>query len=150
MPIIDDDIKKIERVLVQFTMFALKEYPSVANGYHITGYKQRLAKLQMNSLHRRRINVAITTMYDILNGHWNCPSVRADIEFRSNDRNLRRIEYVRITDRKLRITPAAPLTQMCRLANSVSDNFKNATSRSNFIATIRKIPDQTFEIPILV
>lgn len=52
-------------------------------------------------------STAITTLYDILDGH--CPSVRADIEINSNERNLRRTEYVRVNDRKMKITPEVAL-----------------------------------------
>lgn len=36
-------------------------------------------------------------LYDFLNDHWNWPSVHADIEINTNDRNIRRTEYMRIT-----------------------------------------------------
>lgn len=74
-------------------------------------------------------STAITTLYDILDGH--CPSVRADIEINSNERNLRRTEYVRVNDRKMKITPEVALTQIRKLANTELGSFKNASCRSN-------------------
>lgn len=52
-----------------------EEYPPIANRFRISSYVQHLAKLQMHHLRRKRIKVAITTLYDILNGHWNHPSI---------------------------------------------------------------------------
>ena len=49
---------KIESVLKQFTMFALREYPNASNNYIISSYDQRLLKLEMQSLDIRRINSA--------------------------------------------------------------------------------------------
>lgn len=42
-------------VLLQFTMFALREYPNQLNGFRITALKERLSLLQMKSLNRCRI-----------------------------------------------------------------------------------------------
>ena len=52
-------IDTIESVQKQFTMFALREYPNEANNYHISPYEDRLERLNMIKLERRRINIAL-------------------------------------------------------------------------------------------
>lgn len=144
LPFFDIHKNKIESIQKQFTMFALKEYPSEANGYQIKSYSARLSELNMISLHRRRINSSIVLIYDILNSHTNCPSVRDFMELNSNSRNLRRIEYIKITDKHMKLSLAAPITQMCRYANLTHECFSQSSSRSNFITLLHKVPNAQF------
>jgi hypothetical protein len=132
---------KIESILKQFTMFARKEYPAAANDYKITSYDNRLSDLSMESLDRRRINTSITFIYDIIHGLSNCPSIRDDIAVDNNSRVLRHNEYIKITDKHMRLALKAPLPQMCRNANKVVDIFINSTNRNNFISRIRSSPN---------
>lgn len=144
LPFHDIHRKKIESIQKQFTMFALKEYPSVANNFHIRSYQQRLNDLNMISLQRRRLNASLIMIYDILNGHTNCPSIREEVEINSNLRSLRRREYVKINDKRMKLSLAAPLPQMCKFANLVPDCFTQTTSRSSFITSLRNIPNTDF------
>lgn len=131
---------KIESILKQFTMFARKEYPSASNNYKITSYDQRLNALEMQSLDRRRINSSITFIYDVIHGLTNCQSIREDLTVDINSRALRHKEYIKITDKNMRLTLKAPLPQMCKSANKVADIFTKSTSRNNFISLIRSSP----------
>jgi len=124
-------------------MFARKEYPNAQNNYKITSYNQRLAELNMTSLRRRRVNGAVTQLYDIINGTANCPIVRENVSF-DRERALRHSERIRIVDKHMKLALETPVTQMCKMANRVSDLFISSTSRSNFISSVRKTPDETF------
>lgn len=139
-------IDKIERVLKQFTQFARKEYPTVANGYKITEYKERLRALSMSSLERRRVNASIVFMYDIVNGTANCPNVRNDIAIGESMRTLRHTDYLKIKDNLMDKQIRAQLPQMCKYSNKVANQFQSATSRSNFISSVRNEQSQKFSL----
>ena len=132
---------KIERILKQFTMFARKEYPSVSNNYKITSYDQRLKSLDMVTLDRRRINVSIIFMYDLIHDLINCQSIRNDISVDSNSRTLRHNEYVKIIDKNMKLTLKAQLPQICKNSNRVADIFTQSKSRNNFISLLRASPN---------
>lgn len=146
LPFYEVHRKKIESIQKQFTMFACKEYPSVANNYKITPYDQRLAKLGMISLQRRRINSSLIFLRDILNGNMNCPSIKQDIAVHTNDLNLRQTECFKLTDRQMKLAKTTPINQFCKFANRIPDAFSNETSRSKFITTIRSKSDETFKM----
>lgn len=143
-PFYDVNSKKIESILKQFSMYARREYQNEANSYHISSYMTRLADLNMSSVERRRANSCLIFMYDILHGQANCQSMREAITYNTIDNRLRRQEFVRINDKKLKLALTTPLAQMVRLSNAVPDLFRDATSRTNFISRTRAIDDSAF------
>lgn len=118
-------------------MFARKEYPSATNNYKITSYENRLKALDMVSLDRRRINSSLTFIYDVIHGHTNCQSIRDDITTDNNSRALRHNEFVKITDKNMKLALKTPIAQMCKYANKAADIFAKSLSRSNFISLVR-------------
>lgn len=146
LPFYDVHIKNIERVLRQFTMFALKEYPSEANQYIITPYKERLESLGMTSLHRRRINSSLVFLYDTINGNTGGSLVKHDLLLHTNNRNIRRTEVFRVADKKLKLALSIPISQMCKYANKVPEKFTNAVNRTSFITSIRNTDDTIFGV----
>lgn len=136
--------KKIEGVLKNFTMFALKEYPNQSNNYKISSFACRLNKLKMKSLFRRRINSSILFTYDLIMGFTHCPGVRRMLERNSNQRNLRRIEPFKIINTRLARTQSASITQICKWANHIDANTYMLPSRNLFKLNISKIQDSDF------
>lgn len=135
----------IEAVLNKFTRFALREYPNPAlNIYRISPYEDRLKRLDMISLNRRRINNALIFLYDLLNNNVHCPYVKELFYVSPNVRNLRDVERFRIIDPNLSRTSNAPITLICKYANCVKDIFSNATSRNNFKSLLADINDDAF------
>lgn len=120
-PVHDIHINKIESVQKQFTMFALNEYPNASNNYRISSYRDRLIKLQMHSLNRRRINSALNFMYDLVNSSDFCTILKNEIVINPNNRNLRRTELVKLTDRKMELAILLPLNKYCRLCNRIPE-----------------------------
>lgn len=137
---------KIESILRQFTMYACREYPNANNDYHITSYIDRLKKLNMISLNRRRINNALLFFYDLLNDNIHCPFVKSLFCINPNVRNFRDPERFKITDLNISRNPNAPITLICKYANLVKNIFIDATSRNNFKNLLSKISDETFLI----
>ena len=139
LPFHNTRINQIESVQIQFTMFALREYQTAENGYHIAPYNDRLSRLEMTKLERRRMEIAILLFYDIINGIIHCPNLRDAIIINLNERNLREstIERFKLAKTSHRMTTYAPINQMCKLANIVSNLFDEATSRSNFKSRIK-------------
>jgi ribonuclease P/MRP protein subunit RPP40 len=146
LPFYEIHKNRIESILKQFSMFVLKEYPSAANNYKITPYSQRLGKLNMTSLNRRRINASILFMYDVLNGLSNCPTIADDLITNANNRNLRRNEFIKINDKSMKLAITSPVPLMCKQSNLVPELFSNSTSRTNFITLVRNISDNVFSI----
>ena len=132
---------KIESILRQFTMYAMREYPNQANGYHITPYKDRLSLLGMHSLDRRRINSSIMFIYDLIFDNIHCPSVRSEISFNESIRNLRHTELIKIKNRHLQLTP---LSQMCKYSNLVSELFLQPINRNKFKSILNRSCDEIF------
>ena len=134
MPYQHNWIDTIESIQKQFTMFALREYPNEENNYHISSYENRLERLGMTKLERRRINFALLFFFDVMNDIVPCSQIKNEIVLNTNPCNLREstIETFRINDLTLRMEKTASLNQICKLANLVADLFKDTTSRSNF------------------
>lgn len=132
---------KIESILKQFTMFARKEYPSASNGFQITSYYNRLKALDMVSLDRRRINSSVIFMYDLLHDLTNCQSIRNDVAVNDRSRDLRNTEFVKIIDKKMKLSLKSPLAQTCKFSNKVADIFAKSISRNNFITLLRAVPN---------
>lgn len=144
LPYYDIHKNKIESCLRQFTMFALKEYPNASNNYKISSYSMRLDKLNMQSLQRRRINAAVMFMYDLLQENAHCPSLRSEIAMHQNERNLRNVNCFKINDKGLRNSPAAPLTQICKMSNKVHDLFATHRKRPTFKKHLIALSDNIF------
>lgn len=77
----------------------------------MTPYKQRLVKLNMSSLNRRRIDASNAFLFDILNSNTNCPSIRRILE--TNNRRLRSNECMKITDKKMKLALSALIPEIC-------------------------------------
>lgn len=134
----------IESIPRQFTMFALHEYPNVANNYQIASYEDRLNRLKMTKLDRRRINTALIFLYDLINNNIHCPLVKELFYINPNIRNFRNAEMFKIKDSKLSRTISAPITQICKYANLIKDLFIEASSRNNFKKLLYKLNDDIF------
>jgi len=132
-------INRIESVQKQFTMFALREYPTAENGYHIASYDDRMARLEMYKLERRRLNTALVTFYDLVNGNIHCPNLKDAVIINSNPLNLREtsVRKFKLKSTAIQQIDKAPINQMCKLANIVNDLFVEATSRTNFKSLVR-------------
>lgn len=137
---------KIESVLVQFTMYALNEYPNANNDYKITNYNGRLGKLEMISLQRRRINTALMFIYDLVYENLHCPLLREEIAINENHRNLRHSTFTpfSIRDKHLKLHVTAPINQACNLANIVKQLFLTPVSRNSFKNSIKSLNDGVF------
>ncbi|RYE04832.1 MAG: hypothetical protein EOP33_08405 [Rickettsiaceae bacterium] len=137
-------IDKIESVQKQFSMFALREYPNVTNNYKIHSYIDRLSKLNMDSLHKRRTETALVFFYNLINDLIHCPRLKDEIVMNDNSHNLRphTIEMFKMKDTTLQHANSAPLHQMCKWANKLKEEFQQATSLNNFKTLIRPKIDE--------
>lgn len=132
---------KIESILRQFSMFALREYPTPENNYRISSYDQRLSKLNMNSLQRRRVNSALIFMFDIVHNNVHCPLLRQEILMNNSSRHLRQTDFVRLRDPSLRLARTDPINQHCRLANKISGLMRVPSTKNAFRSQLIKIED---------
>ncbi|RYE05026.1 MAG: hypothetical protein EOP33_07750, partial [Rickettsiaceae bacterium] len=82
-------IDRIESVQKQFSMFAFREYPSVANNFKISTYSSRLEKLNLDSLHKRRTESALVFLYNMINNNVHCPRLKDEIMVNENPHSLR-------------------------------------------------------------
>lgn len=131
-------INLIESVQKQFTMFALKEYPTVSNHYHISSYESRIERLEMVKLERRRTNAALLFFYRLINNQIHCPLLGGEIVIQSNQFNFRdsTLRKFKIKNQSLH-QPESPINQICRFANIVGDLFNIASSCNNFKTLIK-------------
>lgn len=136
--------EKIESILKQFTMFALREYPSVTNNFKISSFNERLCKLDMQSLQRRRLNSATLFMYDLIHNNIHCPGLKNEIGVDANARALRRSEHIKIKNKQLRLIPTAPITQIANISNKVAELFKLQITRNSFKSKLLNLNDDNF------
>lgn len=122
-PVHDVHINKIESVQKQFTMFALNEYPNASNNYRISSYRDRLKTLNMHSLNRRRINSALYFMYDLVISSNFCSNLKNEITLNPVNRNLRRTEFIKLSDRRMELSLLLPINKFCRLCNKIPEIF---------------------------
>lgn len=146
LPITSTRSDSIESVLRQFSMYALREYPSQLNNYQISSYDTRLKKLNMISLHRRRIQNALLFLFDLANDNIHCPFVKELFCLNLNVRNLRDVEHFKITDLNLSRTPNAPITIICKYANIIKNLFIQNPSRNQFKQMLFKLDDDIFQL----
>lgn len=133
---------EIESVLRQFTMFALKEYPNESNNFHISSFNNRLKRLGMAKLCRRRINYALLFLYDVLNDNIHCPFVRDLFYINANNRNFRNSELFKISD--VNLMQNVPITLICKYANLVKHLFIESSSRLTFKKSLFQLSDDMF------
>lgn len=142
LPFYEIHKNKIERVLKQFSMYALKEYPTEANNYRINPYTHRLKKLEMCSLTRRRINTAIIFLYDTINNLNNCTNIKNDLTRNQNVNNLRRRETFKLSNIYLQAT-STPIAQIVKFANQCPNIF-DGSNRTKFISQLKSVDDNSF------
>ena len=139
-------IDRIESVQKQFAMFAFREYPSVANNFKISTYSSRLKKLNLDSLHKRRTESALTFFYNLINNNVHCPRLKDEIIVNENPHSLRQssVEMFRIKNITLQRADDAPINQMCKWANTLKEVFQQATSLNNFKTLLKPRIDELF------
>lgn len=122
-------------------MFTFREYPNVTNNFTIPSYDDRLTRLGMVSLHKRRVNTSMLFFYDLLSNNIHCPRLKDEVTIRENPHNLRAasVETFVIQDKVLRLADKLPLHQMCKMANKIAGNFINAESRNKFESSLRAL-----------
>lgn len=146
LPFHDIHKNKIESILRQFSMYVLREYPNSENNYRISSYNERLSKLNMVSLQRRRVNAAVTFLFDLVHNNVHCPLLYHEIELNNNTRNLRQSEFIIIKDSALKLALTAPITQMCKFSNKVSSVLNLPISRNTFKSKLLSINNERFNI----
>lgn len=70
---------KIESVQKEFAKFALREYPNVNNNFIIPRYSDRLNRLEVLPLLRRRIVTTMRFMFDLFDENIHCPRLEDEI-----------------------------------------------------------------------
>lgn len=144
MPFYEVHKNKLESCLKQFSMFALKEYPNSSNNYKISSYTDRLDKLNMMSLQRRRINTGLIFLKNLLDNNVHCPSIKNLISTTSNERGLRNIQLFKLNDKNLSNSHTAPLNQIIKWANKTPSIYQSISSSHTFKNELLKIPNDTF------
>lgn len=132
---------EIEKIQKRFTIYALRcrrdpishKYPS---------YKSRCEQLKLETLSRRRRNVEIFLMYDIITEKINVLELSNRIQFNRPSRTTRHAEFLRVKAFRVNYAFNAPMNRMAILFNKIYAYFRDCISRNGFRNTIKKLDDQ--------
>jgi len=115
-------IDRIEAVQKRFLRFALR-YFNWPDPFNLPAYEYRLLFLNLPTLYNRRIVSDFLFVYQIVNGVVYSPSIREQINFRSNPHNLRDVELFDVPSHSTDYGKYEPITRMLQEVNQLSRFF---------------------------
>lgn len=106
--------------------------------YALTPYTDRLAKFDVTTLVRRRINASILFIHGIISGKINAPCLREQIILNSGVRTLRNPEFIRIKLCRTDASTFSPFNNACHVYNHAA-MFIDPTSFRRILRPMGKI-----------
>lgn len=145
MPHNDDQIKRIESVQKQATIFLTGEYKNrAAHNYVLTPYIERCISVDLTTLIRRRLNAAVMFIHKIISGRYQSPALRGELILNTGIRSLRKPEFIKIKNYRTERSLFSPLNIACRAFNHVALFVDPTLPSSNFKSQLLRLTDGQF------
>lgn len=128
-----DDIESVQR---QFVMYALGDTNRIPP-YRLAPYEERCAKLGLNTLVARRLEINIMAAYDVFNGVYGDRNIEIKLVKVKRNRVLRENRLLEETLYLSDYSYNQPIARITRLINEFAELM--TLSRSRFKVEIRKV-----------
>lgn len=143
-PFYNVDNKRIESIQKQFLLYALRRLGWNRDTFVLPTYSSRCQLINIETLARRRVNLSIFFIYDIMKGFLDAPALADTLRLNTPTINLRTNRTFHVQSYSTNYAANEPINRMCSLFNRVSNIFNASTTRDQFRTAIRDLPDDFF------
>ena len=135
----------IESVQRQAVIYLHEDYKTRAeNNYVLPSYSIRCAELDLVSLQRRRINMAILFIHKLITGRYNTNSIRSQMSLNTGVRTIRNPEFIRIPFCKTEYARNSSFIWACRAFNFAALFIDPTISTWEFKSKLVRLSDDCF------
>lgn len=128
---------KIESIQKKFLIYALRRTVRRDESFRLPSYESRCESIKIESLSRRRFNLAAMFVFDILNGRVDSPSLRSKLRINIPARALRNNEYLVIESHRVNYGLYEPINHISRVFNMFAHLFAPSVTRPAFRSGIK-------------
>lgn len=132
-------MNKIESIQKKFLMYALRRTVRRDRNYRLPSYLDRCASINIEPLWRRRINLNILFVYDLLSGRIKSPALLSLVRFNNPVRTFRRTELLVVDFHRTDYGQHEPMNNIVRMFNYFSDLYDQSLTRNVFRTRVRSM-----------
>jgi len=130
-------IAEIESIQKKFVMYALRRTVRRDSNFRLPPYDSRCKTIGIESLARRRINLSVFFIYDVLTNRIDAPHLSSHVIVHQSNRVFREYEFLSINTHRTDYGMYEPLNNMCMVFNYFAYLFDRSTSRNVFRNNVR-------------
>lgn len=120
-----------------FNIYALRRTVRRDSNYRLPPYDSRCKTIGIESLARRRINLSVFFIYDVLTNRIDAPKLSSHVIIHQSNRVFRENEFFSINNHRTDYGMYEPLNNMCMFFNHFAYLFDRSTSRNVFRNKVR-------------
>lgn len=145
MPYTKEMKGKVESVQKQAVIFLNEDYLNREPGVFVLhDYTERCEKLGLQTLSRRRMNLAVLFIHKLISGRINAPALRGELIINDGIRSLRRPEFIRLKNLRTERALFSPFNLSCRAFNLVALFVDPTLPFYAFRERLLRLPDSAF------
>lgn len=130
-------ISRIESIQKKFLMYALRRTVHRDHNYRLPNYLERCASIEIEPLWRRRINLNVMYVFDLLRGRINSPNLASKIRFNNPVREFRVNEFLVVDFHRTDYGQHEPMNSIIRMFNAFSQLYDESLTRNVFRSRVR-------------
>ena len=115
------------------------------NDYQLRPYTVRCTELEIHTISRRRINMCIFLLHDIISGRLKSSYLRDQLSFVKINYFTRSPDFIKLPNCRLDCVKNSPFRLACKLYNLISLFVDVTIDRDTFKRKVSEIPDAIFE-----
>lgn len=143
-PFYNVDSNKIESIQKQFVLYALRGLGWSRETFVLPSYVSRCQLINIETLSRRRMNLGIFFVYDLLKGFFDAPELANTLRLNATTRTLRTARIFDLDFHSTNFASNEPINRMCSIFNRVGNIFIESTGRDQFRSVIRGLTNEYF------
>ena len=130
---------KIESIQRKFLIYALRRSIRRDEEYRLPPYETRCELIGIEPLWRRRINLSVMFVFDLIRGRLDAPVLMSKIQRKISVRSLMHEEFFVISCHRTNYGQHEPINKMLRMFNFFSEFYCDMVSRHVFWAKIKSL-----------
>lgn len=136
-PYYQSHIDSIESIQKDFLIYALRRTVRRGQDYRLPSYVSRCESIGLESLSRRRFNLAALFVYDILTGRVDSPELLDKFKVNVPTRNFRNSRYLVLARHRSNYGLFEPVNNLSRIFNLFSHHQAVSATRGAFRSLVR-------------
>ena len=136
-PYYQNHVDAIESIQKDFLIYALRRSVRRGTDYRLPSYVSRCESIGLESLSRRRFNLAAVFVFDVLYGRMDCPELLAKFRVNVPARDLRGAGYLVLARHRSNYGLFEPVNNLSRIFNLFSHHQAVASTRGVFRALVK-------------